>query len=1184
MAKRKRKKKGLSQSRQLVLALSGAFLLITLCAGTVAFLRGKKAQEQPPTPPVEQQPAKPGETEAEPQPSVPENPESPPEDFELPEETPPEPISFNKPDTMRAVMLQPGEDFLQDASLTEEEQSAQLSETLDSLEDYEMNTIVLPLLTEKGSVFSLPSIASQSSVDVLQLLVDEARERGLFIYGIYDLSLCANGDAIGRTSLRNTAAANLSEDAFEDFVKSYDLDGILLTGWQNAPSTLSYGDYMAYGAGRSYQDYLGDNARMYITSAKSLVRKYSPSTQLGILTQLQWQPAQEENAADKPSALEESLDVAALYKEGLVDFVAVENYTSTANSAQPYEAAAQYWNTLAQEGEAPVYMIHAADRACTIDQGEGWAAQDQLTRQLITLEDCDALEGSIFNSLSALQANPNGSTTLLMNYYSDNVKKEHILKELAFSKPTQLNISTTDKTYTFQGASDPNVEVLVNGEALTQDENGFFSYTVELQPGANTYTFSHKAKTLTFTINRQVQIIKEVTPEGAIAVDGGMKVTVSAVAYENSSVFVSINGQNYPMSVDETADSEDLRGSSYVRYTGSFTVPSATKSAQKLGNIVVSATWDGITRTMEGASVTVNKLAIVEDGVLVRVTAEQAIVFPTDEIGPYPKPTNFRLPQGTLDYAVGDEVTYKQGTEVRRYYKLASGMRVYSSDISAVSDPDAYVANNSITGMTVTADANYTYVILKSNQPVPFSPDYNSTRFAIDFKYTDNVPENMELTKNPLFSSATWKGSTLTLSLKSQGAFLGYKAYHQDGTIVFRFNNPTGIKGARIVVDPGHGGADNGAPGFNPNYQEKHINWAVAKRLAAELESRGAEVLLLNTINTTMDMDARLAKARDYNAQVYLCVHHNTAPSSSATGTEVYYFYPFAQSLATRMSSAISGALNTNNRGARNDVYYVTRDPQFVGILSEGGFMSNSKEYRKLIDEDYQDAMADAMADAVAAFLKNAGSGNAGISGSQSVGGAVSEVPQEPEVDTPTNSEILAFDESSIRLEVGETDQVSYSLSDDYDKNDLDWSSSDEDVVLVSARGKIRGVAAGTATVTATVDGVSASVKVTVGDGEAEEPEEPSGSGNSGSSSSSAKGPRIDGPSSLEVGDSVRLYVLDEDGEEVDVASWWMYEFSKQFASLSESGKLRGEKAGPITVWATLEDGSNLSLQISITD
>lgn len=1176
---RKRKKKE-QQHRQMAMILSAAFLFITVCAGTAAFLR-KDEPDQPVINNDSQQEAPIDENTAPGEENPGENGEEEPPAEEMP-------IVFNKPDSMRGVVVNAGTDFLTDLSKSDEEQQAEINKMLDKVESYEMNTVLVTLLGPEGSVFSISSIQSLSSFDALEYLIEAARERGLFVYGIYDLSLYADGAGISRMELKNTQNANLAEDAYLDFIKKYELDGVLLSGCENPETLGSYRDYMACGAGRSYQEYLQDNARMLVLSARELAQKYNPDTQIGLLTDGIWATlANDEAGVDIPAEtrgyLDSNLNSKELLEEGLVDFVAVKNFTSTADTDAPFDTIAKWWDQLAAESEAPVYMLHAADRACTTDISAGWAPHDQLTRQMIALEDCEHLEGSAFQSLSSLVENPQDSTTLLMDYFSDNVKKEHILTELAFSKPTQLNISTTDKTYTFQGASDPNADVVVNGQVLDTDENGFFSYTVDLNPGENKFTFSHKAKVMTFTINRQVQVIKEVNPTGTLAVDGGMKVTVTAVAYENSSVMVTINGQNYPLSVDDTSGNEDLRGTSYKRYTGSFVAPAATKEIQKLGNLVVTATWDGVTQTMQGASVSVNKLAIVEDGVLVRVTADQAIVFPTNEIGPYPTSSNYRLPAGTLDYAVGEEVVYKNGSDVRKYYKLASGMRVYSSDITAVSDSSLYVANNKITGMTVKADSNYTYVILKSDQPVPFIPSYTNTKFSIDFKYTTSVTENMEsLTKNPLFSSAVWNDTELTLGLKTQGAFLGYKAYHEDGMIVFRFNNPTTIKGAEIVVDPGHGGADNGAPGFNPNYQEKHINWAIAKKLAAELEKKGANVLLLNTINTTMDMDTRLAKAQAFNAQVFISVHHNSA-SSSATGTEVYYFYPFAQSLATRISSAVSSALNTNNRGARYDVFYVTRDPQFVGILSEGGFMSNNTEYRKLIDEDYQDEVASAMADAIAAFLKAAGSGNAGITGTQSVGGEVSEVSDGSSQNGSSgnsSSAGFAFSKDKLTLAVDETYQIEYTLPDGCDEDDIEWKSEDSSIVKVNSSGKLRAIGEGTVTVAAKLDDMVASMEVTVtADGSASKEE-----GNSGGNSNLiGQGLEIDAPSTMKVGETIRLTAT-WNGKETDDVEWWMYEYSQQYADLSSSGKLTANKAAPITVWAELPDGTKASYQITITN
>ncbi len=1173
------KKRSRKQQDQVAVLLVCVFLIVTVCAGAAAFLFQKNS-EKTETPIVEEDlPEEPtddaqGETD---EPSS-DDPEQDPS-----EEESEEPVVFNKPDRMLGVVVEPRKDFLSDSSAEEAAQQAEIDKMLDQIQNYKMNTLIVPLITEDGTVFSVDSAQSISTFDALDYILSSAQGRGLFVYGLYDLSLYGEGSQISTASVKNTENLNNAQAAFTDFIKKYDLDGILLDGCTNIEQVGSYEDYMAYGAGRSYEEYLRDNSEMMVVSTRQLVQKYSRNTQVGLLTDAIWATKlHEESGVDIKSEnlgyQMTHLDSKALITDHQVDFIAVKNYTATGDAKEPFEAIAKWWDALAEESGLPIYMVHGADRACTTEFSPGWASHDQLTRQMIALENCKNLQGSAYNTLQALLANPKDSTTLLMNYFSNNVKKEHILKELAFSKPTQLKIATTDKTYTFQGASDPNSPVMVGGERLDTDENGFFSYTVNLEPGENKYTFTHKEKTMTFTITRQVQVLKEVTPTGSITVDGGMKVSITATAYENSSVIASINGQNIPLSLDETGGDEELRGTSYRRYTGSFVAPKGTKTAQNLGNIVVTASWEGITKTMEGASVTVNKLAVVEDGVLVRVTADQAIVFPVDQLGKYPTANCYRLPRGTLDYAVGEEVVYKDGNDVRKYYKLASGMRVYSSDITAVSDNNLVVAGNVISGLTVKADKQFTYVILKSELPVPFDPTYTSTKFQIDFKYTTAVPQNLTLSKNPLFSSAAWNGSTLTLELKTQNGFLGYKAYHEDGMIVFRFNNPTTISGARIVVDPGHGGSDNGAPGFNPNFQEKDVNWAVAKKFARELERRGANVLLLETINQTTSMDVRLAKANDFNAQVFISVHHNSA-APSATGTEAFYFYPFAQSLATKMTASTSSALNTNNRGSKFDVYYVTRDPQFVGILSEGGFITNRKEYNKLIDDDYQQEVASAMADAVASFLKGAGSANAGITGTESTGDEVTSVPDAPssggnegskdppkEPQNPDKTSAIkkiVFKDSKITLHVDEVYQMQYKIEpSDASEESLVWDSSDPSVVKVNNQGKLRADKAGTATITLSGGKSEAKCTVRVVDGQA--PAEVP-----------VKGVKIvDPPTKMKVGGRVRLTAAVEPNNATNQnVVWELAASSEDMASLSENGALEVYEKGEISLRVRTEDG-----------
>ena len=150
------------------------------------------------------------------------------------------------------------------------------------------------------------------------------------------------------------------------------------------------------------------------------------------------------------------------------------------------------------------------------------------------------------------------------------------------------------------------------------------------------------------------------------------------------------------------------------------------------------------------------------------------------------------------------------------------------------------------------------------SQKAAYTFQYSSGAITIDFHYTDSVPDDLSLSKNPLFSSATWSGSTLKLKLKS--GFLGYKAYYESDTgyLVFQCNNPpASMSSARIVIDPGHCNTDPGALGFREDYNQYEVNLAISKYLKAELESMGAYVYMNNTTNGKVELLTRLNNGRE---------------------------------------------------------------------------------------------------------------------------------------------------------------------------------------------------------------------------------------------------------------------------------------------------------------------------------
>jgi N-acetylmuramoyl-L-alanine amidase len=92
-----------------------------------------------------------------------------------------------------------------------------------------------------------------------------------------------------------------------------------------------------------------------------------------------------------------------------------------------------------------------------------------------------------------------------------------------------------------------------------------------------------------------------------------------------------------------------------------------------------------------------------------------------------------------------------------------------------------------------------------------------------------------------------------------------------------------------IVVDPGHGGDDNGAasPGGT---LEKNVTLEVARRLKTLIEARlGIQVLLTRDDDRRVALDERASLANNNKADLFISLHANAAFVPTISGAEVFY-------------------------------------------------------------------------------------------------------------------------------------------------------------------------------------------------------------------------------------------------------------------------------------------------------
>jgi N-acetylmuramoyl-L-alanine amidase len=177
---------------------------------------------------------------------------------------------------------------------------------------------------------------------------------------------------------------------------------------------------------------------------------------------------------------------------------------------------------------------------------------------------------------------------------------------------------------------------------------------------------------------------------------------------------------------------------------------------------------------------------------------------------------------------------------------------------------------------------------------------------------------------------------------------------------------PSGLAGATIVVDAGHGGHDPGALGRGP-VPEKVVNLDIARRLAERLEEGGANVIMTRGSDRFISLDERAAIADRSRADLFVSIHADSSPRSSVTGMTIYVARGAGRE-SRRAAEAIAAALTRAGlelRGVQAAGYRVLVGHSRPGVLIECGFLSNRGEAARLASAGYRDQIAAAIAEGI---------------------------------------------------------------------------------------------------------------------------------------------------------------------------------------------------------------------------
>lgn len=179
-----------------------------------------------------------------------------------------------------------------------------------------------------------------------------------------------------------------------------------------------------------------------------------------------------------------------------------------------------------------------------------------------------------------------------------------------------------------------------------------------------------------------------------------------------------------------------------------------------------------------------------------------------------------------------------------------------------------------------------------------------------------------------------------------------------------------------IILDPGHGGKDEGARVLN--CIEKQLTLRTSYLTKKHLEELGYKVVMTRARDLFLPLGTRVLRANKRTHSIFVSVHYNSAASPSAKGFEVYYYgkglqsrRTFSRELATSVLDQLVRETKGASRGTKAGNFQVIRETVMPAILVEAGFITNKEERALLGTHAYLDKLAKGIAFGVDKYVKS---------------------------------------------------------------------------------------------------------------------------------------------------------------------------------------------------------------------
>ena len=172
-----------------------------------------------------------------------------------------------------------------------------------------------------------------------------------------------------------------------------------------------------------------------------------------------------------------------------------------------------------------------------------------------------------------------------------------------------------------------------------------------------------------------------------------------------------------------------------------------------------------------------------------------------------------------------------------------------------------------------------------------------------------------------------------------------------------------------VIIDPGHGGHDRG--GHSGLVYEKHLALDTALRLEYYLKQKGIRTKMTRRSDVFISLPGRVSIGNRYSKSIFVSVHYNSTWKRDTLGLETYYYGSEGKKLATHVQSGIMNKLRTPNRGVKYARFYVIRHSKHPAILVECGFVTNSRERKRMKQAWFRQSLAEGIGEGILKYKRS---------------------------------------------------------------------------------------------------------------------------------------------------------------------------------------------------------------------